>query len=243
MTATKRAERESRRRCPAGCAACAPQHAERGSPSAAGAAAGPGSAAGRDRYAPGHRAARARHLARPARGHHLAAVLARARAHVDEPVGGAHRVLVVLDDDHRVAEVAQPLERARSACGCRAGAARSTARRGCSSTPTRLEPICVASRMRWASPPDSVRRRPVERQVADADVVEERQALADLAQDPLADHALGLGQRRASSRNASASRTEQRRELGRCRCRRRSPPATRGLQPGAVARRAGPRVM
>ena len=38
----------------------------------------------------------------------LAAVLARARADVDDPVGGADGVLVVLDDDQRVAEVAQP---------------------------------------------------------------------------------------------------------------------------------------
>ena len=35
-----------------------------------------------------------------------------ARPHVDEPVGAAHHLLVVLDDDHGVAEVAQPLERA-----------------------------------------------------------------------------------------------------------------------------------
>ena len=50
---------------------------------------------------------------------------------VDQVVGGAHRALVVLDDDHRVAEVAQPLQRARSGARCRAGAGRSTARRGC----------------------------------------------------------------------------------------------------------------
>ena len=41
----------------------------------------------------------------------LAAVLARAGAHVDEPVGAAHHLLVVLDDEHGVAEVAQALER------------------------------------------------------------------------------------------------------------------------------------
>jgi hypothetical protein len=41
----------------------------------------------------------------------LAAVLAGARADVDDVVGGADRLLVVLDDDHGVAEVAQPLER------------------------------------------------------------------------------------------------------------------------------------
>ena len=41
----------------------------------------------------------------------VAAVLARARADVDHPVGGPDRVLVVLDDDQRVAEVAQPQQR------------------------------------------------------------------------------------------------------------------------------------
>ena len=41
----------------------------------------------------------------------MAAVLAGARPHVDEVVGGAHRALVVLDHEHGVAEVAQPLER------------------------------------------------------------------------------------------------------------------------------------
>ena len=41
----------------------------------------------------------------------LAAVLAGAGTDVDDPVGLADRLLVVLDDDHRVAEVAQPGER------------------------------------------------------------------------------------------------------------------------------------
>ena len=43
--------------------------------------------------------------------HDAAAVHARARAHLDEVVGGADRVLVVLDDDDGVADVAQALER------------------------------------------------------------------------------------------------------------------------------------
>ena len=37
-------------------------------------------------------------------GDDVAAVLARARAHVDDPVGRSHHLLVVLDDEHRVAE-------------------------------------------------------------------------------------------------------------------------------------------
>ena len=40
-----------------------------------------------------------------------AAVHARAGPHLDDVIGGANRVLVVLDDDHRVADVAEPLER------------------------------------------------------------------------------------------------------------------------------------
>ncbi len=42
----------------------------------------------------------------------VAAVLARAGPHVHEPVGRPHHLLVVLDDEHGVAKVAQPLERA-----------------------------------------------------------------------------------------------------------------------------------
>ena len=49
-------------------------------------------------------------LGRPLRDD-LAAVLARARPHVDDVVGRADRVVVVLDDDHAVAEIAQVLER------------------------------------------------------------------------------------------------------------------------------------
>ena len=37
--------------------------------------------------------------------HHLATVLSRARADVDDPVGGADGVLIVLDHDQGVAEV------------------------------------------------------------------------------------------------------------------------------------------
>jgi hypothetical protein len=82
-------------------------------------------------------------------------VHAGARAHVDAVVGGADHVLVVLDDQHRVAEVAQVAQRAIR---------RSLSRwcrpiEGSSSTyitPVRPEPICEARRMRCASPPESV---------------------------------------------------------------------------------------
>ena len=42
---------------------------------------------------------------------HLAAMLAGARPHVDDVVGVADRVLVMLDDEHGVAEVPEPLQR------------------------------------------------------------------------------------------------------------------------------------
>ena len=42
----------------------------------------------------------------------MAAAHAGAGAEVDDVVGGPHRVFVVLDDDDRVAQVAQPFERA-----------------------------------------------------------------------------------------------------------------------------------
>jgi hypothetical protein len=61
---------------------------------------------------PGDRAFRLLHLSGGALRDDVAAVLAGAWPHVDEVVGRAHHLLVVLDDEHGVAEVAQPLERA-----------------------------------------------------------------------------------------------------------------------------------
>ena len=43
--------------------------------------------------------------------HDLAAMDAGARADIDDIVGAADRILVMLDDDHRVAEIAQMDER------------------------------------------------------------------------------------------------------------------------------------
>ena len=43
--------------------------------------------------------------------HDRAAVLAGTRPDIDDVIGDLHRVLVVLDDEHRVAEIAHPHER------------------------------------------------------------------------------------------------------------------------------------
>ena len=89
-------------------------------------------------------------------GDHVAAVRAGAGAEVDELVGRADRGLVVLDDDHGVAQVAEPVEGLDQLLVV----ARVQADRRLVEdvqTPTRPEPIWVASRIRCASPPESVR--------------------------------------------------------------------------------------
>ena len=140
-------------------------------------------------------------------GDDLAAVEAGARPHVDEPVGAPHHLLVVLDDDDGVADVAQPLERLDEARVVAlveadrrlvedvedADELRADLRR-------EPEPLRLAARER--------RRRAVERQVADADVVEERQALADLLQDPDARSAAPVSVRSSSPRKPSARVTD-----------------------------------
>ena len=117
-------------------------------------------------------------LCRRALGDDASAVHARAGAEVDDVVRLPDRVLVVLDDDDRVAEVAQAMQRVEQRAGCRAGAGRSTARRGRTCTPTRPEPI-------WLREADALRLAAgerlgaaVERQVVEADVDEETEAVA-----------------------------------------------------------------
>ena len=67
--------------------------------------------AGARQELPGERLGNLRDLIGGALRDHVAAVLTGERADVEHMVGGAHRVLVVLDDQHGVAEVAQTLER------------------------------------------------------------------------------------------------------------------------------------
>ena len=116
------------------------------------------------------------HLCRGARRDDPAAVLAGAGPEVDQVVGGAHRPLVVLDDDHRVAEVAEPLERPdqlrvvalvqpdRGLVEDVEDADQAGADLGREPDPLRL-----AARQR--------RRRPLQRQVADPDRDEELEPL------------------------------------------------------------------
>jgi hypothetical protein len=115
-----------------------------------------------------------------------AAGLAGAGSHVDHVVGGADRLLVVLDHDHRVAEVAQPLQRFDEA---RVVALVQADRR-------LIEHVHHAgqSRADLAREADALRfaarergRRPVEREIVEADVDQELEAVGDLAHDALGD--------------------------------------------------------
>ena len=89
-------------------------------------------------------------------GHDVPAVLAGARAEVGDEIGGAHHCFVVLHDHHRVAHVpqlGQGVDQPLVVVGCSPTVGSSQTY----STPVSPDPICVASRTRWASPPERVR--------------------------------------------------------------------------------------
>ena len=85
----------------------------------------------------------------------LAAARARAGTEIEDVIGGADRLLVVLDDDDGIAEIAQPTQRAEQplVVALMQADARLVEHVENAGQPA---PICVASRMRCASPPESV---------------------------------------------------------------------------------------
>ena len=176
-----------------------------------------------------------RELCRRALRDDLAAVLAGAGAEVDDVVGGADRALVVLDHDHGVAEVPQPLERVDQLLVV----ALVEPDRGL------VEDVEDAHERRadLGREPDPLRLtagervgRPLERQVADPDAVEEPQPLGDLAHDEPRDGALGVGQLQVLDPLEGRAR-RQLRVLVDVEPADRDREALRP-QPGAVARRA-----
>ena len=157
----------------------------------------------------------------------LAAVLAGARADVDDPVGVPDGVLVVLDDDQGVAEVAQPDQRLD-------------------------QPVVVAlvqadrrlvedvehadqAGADLGGEPDALRLAAgqraggaVEREVVEADVEQEAQPLVDLLEHPLGDLLLARGQLEVAQ-ELGALADRQRADLGDGLAAERSPRATTGL--------------
>ena len=113
----------------------------------------------------------------------LAAVLARAGADVDHPVGGADGVLVVLDHDQRVAQVAQPQQRLEQPVvvplvqpdGRLVQHVQHADQPG-ADLGGQPDPLRLAAGQR--------RRGAVQRQVVQADVEQEAQPGVDLLEDP-----------------------------------------------------------
>src|SRR5262249_33937340 len=122
----------------------------------------------------------------------LAAVRAGAGADVEDVVGGADRVLVVLDDDDRVAEVAQARQRAEQALVVALVQADRRlvehvhdADQAGADLRSETDALRLAAGQRVGLA--------VERQVIEADVDEEAQALADLLDDLRRDLAAPTG--------------------------------------------------
>jgi hypothetical protein len=122
-------------------------------------------------------------------GHHLSAVLAGAGPHVDHVVRGVDRVLVVLDHDDAVAEIAQVLERREQAIvvalvQADRGLVQHVHHAGQPRADLRREPDAL----RFA--PGERFRRAVERKIVEPDVVQELQPAHDLLHDAIGDRGL-----------------------------------------------------
>ena len=145
----------------------------------------------RARNWPGQRLGIGLHLRRRALGDDVPAVLAGPGAHVDHVIGRAHRPLVVLDHDHRVPEVAQALQRAdQPLVVALVQADRRLVEDVEDADERRADLRGQADALGLAA--GERRRRPVHRQVADPDVLQEAQPLVDLAQDQPGDLAIGV---------------------------------------------------
>ena len=127
-----------------------------------------------------------RQVAERSLGDDRAPLDARSRAEIDQPVGRAHRVFVVLDDDHRVARVAQLLQGGDEAVVV----TRMQADRGLIQDVEHAD----QSRPHLAGQADALslaagerRRRAVQRQVVQTHVGEELESAANLLEKLLGD--------------------------------------------------------
>ena len=149
----------------------------------------------------------------------LAAVLSRARADVDGPVGVPDGVLVVLDDDQGVAEVAEPDQRLDQpvvvalvqADGRLVEDVQHADQTG-ADLGGQPDPLRLAAGQRAG--------RPVEREVVETDVEQEPQPLVDLLDHALGDLALARGQVEVVGEERAPPRRSAARRSRRCSCRR-----------------------
>ena len=158
-----------------------------------------------DRYAPVSERVRLEDVLERALRDDLAAVHAGAGADVDDVVGRADRVLVVLDHDHRVAEIAQAIERAEQALVVAlVQADRRLVEHVHDADEAGADLAGEADALRFAA--GQRIGAAIERQVIEADVDEEAQPFADFLDDLRRDLAAPAGQlqRRRRSR-ATAS--------------------------------------
>ena len=125
--------------------------------------------------------ARGRQLPGRAEEDDLAAALARSRAHVQQPVGREHDLRVVLDDDERVARLAQPLHHvdhpahvARVQPDRRLVQHEQRVDEGSAERGGEVDPLHLAAGQRA--------RLPVEREIAEADFAEVRDPRAHLGE-------------------------------------------------------------
>ena len=131
-------------------------------------------------------------LDRPA-VHDGAAVLAGARPDVDDPVRLADRLLVVLDDDHGVAEVAQPDQRVdQPAVVALVQTDRRLVEHVQRADEAGADLARQADALRLAAGQRAGRAR--QRQVVEADVEQEPEPGVDLLGHPLGDHPLAFGE-------------------------------------------------
>ncbi|VWM05150.1 Uncharacterised protein [Collinsella intestinalis] len=131
-------------------------------------------------------------LRRPG-AHDLAPVLAGARSHINHVIGRADRILIVLDDDHGVAQITQTLERGDESLvialmQADGGLIQDVehAHEARADLGRQADALGLAARKR--------RGGAIERQIVQADIHQEAKTLADLLDDGVADEGLALGE-------------------------------------------------
>ena len=117
----------------------------------------------------------------------LAAVFAGSGADVDDPVGAADDIELMLDDEKRIARRLRSASRARSRASVSAGWRPAEGSSSTYTTPKRLERICVARRRRCSSPGERVGVLRSSGEIAEAEVEERVEPRDDVLCDAAGD--------------------------------------------------------